>query len=82
VNQRFTPPCQISAHVCNMSLLRGEKPQNCLVSNLNTSALHNAASNKMISVLPTSIGIVVLETDGGSRNASASSSRAAPNDNR
>lgn len=36
----------------------------------------------MISVLPTSIGTAVLETDGGSRNASTSRSKAAPSDNR
>jgi len=38
--------------------------------------------NKKIEVLPTSIGIAVLETDGGSRNASVSRSKAAASDTR
>ena len=30
------PPCQISPHRCNVSPLRGEKPQNWPLSKLNT----------------------------------------------
>jgi len=40
------PPCQISPHRCNVSPLRGEKPQKRPLSSLNTGALRNAAGNK------------------------------------
>jgi len=36
--QRSTPPCQISPHRCIVPPLWGEKPQNRLLSNLNTGS--------------------------------------------
>jgi len=47
--------------------------------------IHTVGTNfsfKQRKVNRTNIGTVVAETDGGSRNASANSRRAAPSDNR
>ena len=36
MDRRSPPPCQVSPHRCNVSPLRGEKPQNRPMSKLNT----------------------------------------------